>query len=177
MQRLRGIPSISLLECMCRCVTSASFHLSWMLCSFHLYILSEANCITEKSPVFRWSSTCSSSSSKEVSRMRGISVLVYTICEAGFTALMKLRVTLDARELCSFHSSFSINFLYKEFRFLGYNAVYSGESQSTFRRDVSALSAGLKSKQSKKPEWSCSSLPAFSWCLALLSLRPSSMRH
>jgi hypothetical protein len=42
---------------------------------------------------------------------------------------------------------------YAEFSFLGYNAVQSVESQSTFRRNMLLPSSGSYNKSSKKPAW------------------------
>jgi hypothetical protein len=41
---------------------------------------------------------------------------------------------------------------YAEFYLLGHNAMYSVESQPTFRRNLSPPSSGSKNKLSKKPE-------------------------
>jgi hypothetical protein len=42
-------------------------------------------------------------------------------------------------------------YIYEEYYLLWYNAVYSVESQPTFRRNISPPSSGSKNKQSKKP--------------------------
>jgi hypothetical protein len=39
----------------------------------------------------------------------------------------------------------------EEFYLLGHNAMYSVESQTTFQKNTSPLSTGLKNKPSKKP--------------------------
>jgi hypothetical protein len=41
--------------------------------------------------------------------------------------------------------------LHEEYYLLGYNAVYSAESQPTFRRNISLPFSGLKNKPSKIP--------------------------
>jgi hypothetical protein len=43
---------------------------------------------------------------------------------------------------------------YEESRLLAYNAVWSGESKQTFRRNMSPQSSVLMIKPSKKPSWS-----------------------
>jgi hypothetical protein len=43
---------------------------------------------------------------------------------------------------------------YEESRPMGYNPIDSGESQPTFRSNLSPLFSGLKSKWRKKPAWS-----------------------
>jgi hypothetical protein len=56
---------------------------------------------------------------------------------------------------------------YDEFYLLGYNAVYSIESQPTFRKNMSPPSSGSKNKQSKKLVWkyvaSRNSAPLDTW--------------
>jgi hypothetical protein len=56
-------------------------------------------------------------------------------------------------EIRFFHDGLEvlIPIIIKSSYLLGYNDVYSGASQSIFRRNVSPPSSGSKSKQSKKP--------------------------